>query len=140
MPKIRSIKSIGEKWGTVTPGRAGNYKEGVENPKKDWAEEAVAAEDRYKRGVTEAANAGRYGKGVSEAGTDKWKKGASTKGPSRFSEGVMIARPDYEKGFAPFRDTIENTDLPPRGPKGDPANIQRVAAMASALHKAKVGA
>ena len=138
MPKVRHIGDIAEKWARVTPTRAGDYRSGVENPKKDWAEEAIAAEDRYTRGVTEAANAGRYGKGVSKAGTAKWKTAAVKKGPSRFAEGVAIARPDYEKGFAPYRDTIESTELPPRGPKGDPANIQRVAAIATALHNKKI--
>jgi len=139
MPRVKSISSIAEKWARVTPARAADYRTGVENPTNDWAEEAIKAEDRYVRGVTEAANAGRYGKGVSSAGTAKWKHGASKKGPSRFAEGVAIARPDYEKGFAPFRDTIESTDLPPRGPKGDPANISRVTAIASALHARKIG-
>ncbi|RLC82192.1 MAG: hypothetical protein DRJ03_19370 [Chloroflexi bacterium] len=139
MPKVRPISQIAEKWARVTPGRAGDYRSGIEAPKKDWAEEAVRAEDRYKRGVTEAANRGRYGKGVSEAGTGKWKARALAKGPSRFAEGVAIARPDYERGFAPYREVIEATELPPRGPKGDPTNIQRVAAIAAALHNKKVG-
>ncbi len=138
MPKVKPISRIAEKWAKVTPARATEYREGVETPTKDWAEEAIAAEERYKRGVTEAANAGRYGKGVSEAGTAKWKANAARKGPSRFAEGVALARSDYERGFAPYREVIESTELPPRGPKGDPSNIQRVAAMAAALHKKKV--
>jgi len=138
MPKVKPIGTIGEKWSRVTPARAGEYRSGVEHPVRDWAEEAVAAEDRYVRGVTEAANAGRFGKGVSEAGTVKWQHGAIKKGPSRFAEGVAIARPDYEKGFSPFRDEIERTDLPPKGPKGDPGNIQRVAVIAAALHAKKI--
>jgi len=138
MAAIRPISFIADKWATVTPQRATQYKAGVESPKKDWAKEAIAAEERYKAGVTAAANEGRYGKGVEKAGTDKWKKMASTKGPSRFAEGVMVAKPDYEKGFAPFAEEIAKTELPPRGPKGDPANIQRVAAIAAALHKKKM--
>jgi len=139
MPKVRALTSVAEKWSRVTPTRSTDYKEGVENPKKDWATEAANAEDRFVRGVTEAANAGRYGMGVSKAGTKRWQERAMKKGPSRFAEGVAIARPDYERGWAPYRDVIERTELPPRGPKGDPGNIQRVAAMALALHQAKVG-
>jgi hypothetical protein len=33
---------------------------------------------------------------------------------------------------------IQGTTLPPRGAKGDPANIQRVAVLATALHAKKV--
>ena len=137
MPAIRSIDKIAEKWATVTPQRATQYKEGIEDPKKDWAKEATAAEERYKAGVTAAATEGRYGKGVAKAGTDKWKRMAAAKGPSRFAEGVMVARPDYHKGFAPYADEIAKVELPPRGPKGDPANINRVAAIAKALHEKK---
>ena len=139
MAKIRSISHIAEKWATVTPQRATDYQEGVRNPKKNWAEEAIKAEEVYKEAVTKAAAEGRYGKGVSAAGQDKWQKRTLAKGPSRFSEGVMIARPDYEKGFAPYRDAIESVELPPRAPKGDPRNIERVAIIAKTLHAVKVG-
>ena len=139
MAKIKSIADISEKWNRVTPTRSMDYKEGVANPKKDWAEEAIAAEDTYKRGVIEAANQGRYGKGIANAGTKKWKDKALNLGPSRFAEGVAVAKKDYEAGFAPYRDVIESTDLPPRGPKGDPSNLQRVAVVATALHNAKLG-
>lgn len=139
MAKIRPISHIAEKWATVTPQRATDYQEGVRNPKKVWAEEAIKAENVYKEAVTKAASEGRYGKGISAAGQEKWQKRTLAKGPSRFSEGVMIARPDYEKGFAPYRDAIEQTELPPRAPKGDPRNIERVAIIAKTLHAVKTG-
>jgi len=138
MPAIRSAKAIAEKWKRVTPGRSEDYKHGVENPRKDWEEETAAAEGRYKKGVMEAANKGLFGRGVKNAGTGKWKEKTLKKGPTRFAEGVMLSGDDYEKGFAPYADVIAKTELPPRGPKGDPANIARVAAIAGALHKAKV--
>ena len=137
MPAIRSIDKIAEKWATVTPQRAPQYSDGVKNPKKDWAKEATAAEERYKAAVTAAANEGRYGKGVKRAGTEKWQNMAAKKGPSRYAEGVMVAKPNYQSGFAPFAEEIAKTELPPRGPKGDPANINRVAAIAKALHEKK---
>jgi len=138
MAKIKDIRTIAEKWSTVTPGRSGEYRKGVTDPVKDWAEEALAAEERYVRGVTEAATGGRYGRGVSHAGTSKWQEGAKTKGPGRFAEGVALGRSAYERGFSPYRDEIEHTDLPSRGPKGDPSNIQRVAVLAAALHNRKL--
>jgi len=138
MPAIKSASEIAEKWARVTPGRATDYTKGIQNPKKDWATEAAAAEGRYKAGVTAAAGAGRYGKGVKNAGTGKWQEKAIKKGPSRFSEGVMLAQGDYEAGFTPYAELISRTELPPRGPKGDPANIQRVAAIAKALHDKKM--
>ena len=138
MANIKSTADIAEKWSRVTPSRSADYKTGVENPKRDWAEAAAASEEVYKRAVTEAANAGRYGKGIAKAGTAKWKHGATTKGPSRFAAGVALGKDAYMKGFAPYQEVIKATTLPARGPKGDPANLQRVAALAGALHEKKV--
>ena len=73
MAKIRSIQKIAEKWATITPQRATDYQEGVKDPKKDWAEEAVKADARYREAVTKAATEGRYAKGVNAAGTKRWR-------------------------------------------------------------------
>ena len=79
MPAIRSISDIQRKWTDVTPGRADEYKMGVSAPKKDWATETKAAESTYEEGVSAAMSQKRFGKGVSDAGTDKWKNGAVNK-------------------------------------------------------------
>jgi hypothetical protein len=139
MPAVKSISAIQEKYGRVTPTRSEDYKIGVTNPRKDWAQAASAGEGNYKAGVTAAANAGMYGKGVQRVGTQKWKDKALSKGPGRFAEGTMLAAPDYAKGFAKFRDIIEKTQLPARFPKGDPRNVERVRVISSELRKGKVG-
>lgn len=139
MPPVKSISAIQEKYGRVTPTRSEDYKLGISSPRKDWAQAAAAAEGNFKAGVTAAANAGMYGKGVNAAGTQKWKEKALAKGPGRFSEGTMLAAPDYAKGFAKFRDVIEKTTLPARFPKGDPRNVERVRVISAELRRAKVG-
>jgi len=138
MAEIKSLASIREKWTRVTPMRAEDYRIGIQNPKRDWADATEGQADTWKAGVTEAANKGLFAKGVRKAGTKKWQEKALQKGPGRFSEGVMVAGGDYEKGFAPYRDTIEATTLPPKYPKGDPRNIQRVAVIAAALRAKKL--
>lgn len=139
MAEIKDAGRIAEKWARVTPGRAQDYTEGIQNPRRDWAAASAAAEDSYKNGVITAANAGRYGKGVRAAGTDKWRERSISKGPQRFSEGVQLGQADYQAGFEPFAAVIRATSLPPRFPKGDPRNIERVRVMAAALHKKRVG-
>ncbi len=139
MAAIRSLTAISEKWGRVTPQRAPEYQAGVENPKKDWAKEAAAAKETWKTAITAAGARDAYGKGVAEAGTEKWKRGAVQKGPGRFAEGVQIAQPDYQKGFGKYHSVIEKTTLPPRFPKGDVRNLDRVKAISTAMRAAKVG-
>lgn len=139
MAEIRSLSNIRDKWTRVTPGRIEDYKLGIQNPRRDWEEETVEAKDTYKAGIDAAHAKGLFAKGVKEAGTKKWQDKALKKGPGRFAEGVYIAGPDYEKGFAPYRDAIERVDLGPRFPKRDPRNIDRVKRIVDALIKTKIG-
>ena len=138
MAEIKSIKAITSKWTRVTPGRTEDYKLGIQNPKRDWESETAAAEGNWKAGVDAAQAKGLFGKGVKKAGTKKWQDKALAKGPGRFAEGVYMAGPDYEKGFAPYRDAIERTDLGPRFPRRDPRNLARVKAIVDALVAEKI--
>jgi hypothetical protein len=140
MAEIKKLSDIRDKWTRVTPGRTEDYKLGILNPKRDWAEEALAAKGNWKAGIDAAAAKDLFAKGIEKAGTSKWKEKALKKGPGRFSEGVYIAGPDYEKGFAPFHAAIERVDLGPRFPRRDPRNLERVKKVVDALIAEKVGA
>lgn len=139
MAEIKSLTAIEEKWTRVTPGRVTDYSLGIKNPKRDWETEAAAAEGRYKAGVDAAAMKGMYGKGIKGAGSKKWEDMSLKKGPGRFSEGVYIAGPFYQKGFAPYHAAIERVTLPPKFPRGDIRNYERSKAIGVALHEEKVG-
>ena len=139
MAEVKSSAAIREKWARVTPQRTEDYKIGVQSPRRDWAAAATAQKETHKAAMVAAAASDSFAKGVAKAGTDKWRSRALTKGHGRFAEGVMVAGPDYEAGFGPYRDEIERTTLPPRFPKGDPRNIMRVSAIAAALRKKKLG-
>lgn len=138
MAEIKSLGAIREKWGRVTPMRTEDYKIGVQNPKRDWAEETEAGKLNWKMGIDQAAAKDLFAKGVRAAGTGKWRDNALTKGPGRFAEGVMLAAPDYEKGFAPYHQAIERADLGPRFPRRDPRNLNRVKVIVDALIEEKL--
>lgn len=139
MAEIKSLSAIRDKWTRVTPMRTEDYKIGVQNPKRDWEQETLAAEGNWKAGVDAAQAKGLFGKGVSKAGTKKWQDKALKKGPGRFAEGVYLAGPDYERGFAPFREAIARVDLGPKFPRRDPRNLERVRRVVEALIQEKVG-
>ena len=139
MAEIKSLSSIREKWTRVTPGRTEDYKIGVKNPKRDWESSTLDGKDNWKAGVDAAAAKDLFAGGVKAAGTKKWEDNALKKGPGRFAEGVYIAGPSYEKGFAPYREAIERTDIGPRFPRRDPRNIDRVRRIVDALVSEKVG-
>ncbi|TET13527.1 MAG: hypothetical protein E3J81_08430 [Dehalococcoidia bacterium] len=135
---IRSTSEIAAKFAEVTPQRLAQYAAGVANPKRSWAEATKAAEAIYKEAVIKAANEGRFGKGVAKAGDTRWQERAIKVGPSRFAEGVADAGPRYAEGFDPYRQVIAGLTLPPRGPAGDPRNLERVKVVSMALHKKKL--
>jgi len=140
MAQIKPLNDIVEKWTRVTPGRAADYEAGVRSPVRDWATAAANAESAYQSGVQQAISRKAYSSGVRKAGTDKWQSKTLSLGVQRWGPGVSAAQDDYQEGFAPYHRVIESTTLPPRGATGSPQNIDRVAAIANALHQAKVRA
>ena len=139
MAEIRPLAAIRDKWTRVTPGRTEDYKLGIQSPRRDWEAETIAAAPNWKAGVDAAAAKELFPKGVREAGTAKWKDRSLKKGPGRFAEGVYIAGPDYEKGFARYHSAIAAVDLGPRFPRRDPRNLERVRRVVDALVAEKVG-
>ena len=138
MPAIKPLDKITSTWSKRAAAARDEYLDGVKNPRRDWEQETAAASDRYEAGLQTSFANQSFQKGVANAGTRKWQKRASEVGPGRFSEGVRGAEPEYRSGFAPFHSRIAATDLPPRGPKGSPENLERVRIMAEALHNQKV--
>lgn len=137
MPKVRA--DAAGRWSRRAAVATEDYRAGVANPRTPWAAATVAAAPVQAAAVQAAIAAGSYAKGVQKAGDERWRNKASTKGADRFAPGVAEAQSDYQAGVQPYLDTIANTTLPPRGPKGDPKNIQRVIAIATALRNKKMG-
>lgn len=133
MAFIRPIEEIAKKWAFVTPQRSGDYAFGVQNPRRSWAQATVNAEPAYEQGVQASIAKKAFGKGVKKAGDAKWQRKATTNGVARWGPGVQGAEQDYQTGFAPYRDVIAKTVLPPRYKRRDPRNLARVAAIAKAL-------
>jgi hypothetical protein len=106
----------------------------VNNPREDWATKTAAAAQTHKEATIRALNEGRFERGVREAGSEKWKKNAISKGVERWGPGVNAAGDDYQSGMEKVISAIETVTLPPRYPAGDERNLQRVAAVNKAVH------
>ena len=137
MAGIRSLNYILDKYKRVTPGKAKELEEGIKNPKKSWEEQTANASEAYSAGVQEAIGRNAFAGGVHATGQAGYMEMAVKKGPKRYRDGVEIGLPKYQKNFAPYRDAIAATELPPRKATGDPSNIERVANIAAALHDEK---
>jgi hypothetical protein len=137
--KTKSIADVAIKWTQRASAAAPDYNKGIAAPSKDWATETKAAEGAYQAGVQDAISRSAFGKGVSKAGSEKWSRKALAVGPARYGQGVTAAQQDYTADFGPYLDALGRIVLPPRGKRGDPANIERVRTIATALHSQKTG-
>jgi len=70
---------------------------------------------------------------VRKAGDEKWSRKATVNGVRNWGPGVAEAMGDYAAGFAPYREAIAATVLPPRYARRDPRNMARVTAIVTAL-------
>jgi hypothetical protein len=106
--------------------------EGVES-NSSWEANAAAAQGNHDAGVQRAVAAKSFSKGVRRAGQAKYKKGAVEKGAVRYPQGVGLAGEDWQKGYSPFGQVVQGLTLPPRRPRGDPANFERSRVVGMAL-------
>lgn len=136
--QIKSAQQIGEKFARVASQRTQEYAEGVQSPKKSWAKETADAAPRYEEGVQKSITEKRFNKGVAKAGDSKWQENTITKGIPRWAQGIAGSADAYAEGFAPYQSTLSGLTLPPRFPRGDARNLERVKTVTTALHKKKV--
>lgn len=133
MARIGSISDIAAKWASITPMHSGDYEDGVKNPRRPWAATTAAAEASWATGVAQAAADKRFGAGVRRAGDEKWSRKTLTTGVRNWGPGVAGAESDYAAGFGPYVDAIASCSLPPRYPRQDPRNLNRVKAIVDCL-------
>lgn len=136
--QTKDIGTVAAKWSQRAQGASADYGNGVKTSTKDWAGLTAAAAPAWEAGVQAAVGNGRFAKGVTKAGTQKWQAGASGKGAQRYPQGVAGGAANYANNFGPMLQVIAGVNLTPRGPRGSPSNIQRVSAIADALHAAKL--
>jgi hypothetical protein len=114
------------------------YTAGVQGAGDKWATAAAASGNSYQQGVQQAITDGRFVKGIQKAGGAKYSANAAGKGSQRYPTGVAAAGPAWQNGTAPYLSALSSLTLPPRMPRGDPGNINRVAAVATAMRSLKL--
>ena len=136
--KVKSVAEVRDKWLDVTPGRATYYEKEASAAGPDWEKGATDASGAFKAGISAANIEAMYKGGIKRAGAAKYERKVKDVGVARFSQGVSAAGPDFEAGVAPFLDEISKVTLDPRQPRGAEANLGRVRAITTALHKKRL--
>ena len=138
--EMKDTAAIARKFVQRAGAAGGEYSAGVVGKGAKWATNTAAGGDNYEQGVQAAIGRKAFQRGVSAAGPAKFEQRASTTGATRYPQGVAGAEAAFASGFEKYANVLKGVSLPPRAPKGSPQNIQRVAAVADALHRAKTGA
>lgn len=128
-----------EKYASRAAGAAGDFVAGAQSTTKDQAAAAIAAAQIWAQATQAAITDGRFAKGLQKSGKAKWLAGITAKGGGRFAEGVGAAAPTYATESARFDAARGAAASLPRGVKGSPQNLQRVAAVVAAQIKVKQG-
>lgn len=137
----KSANMAALKWQEKASMASGDYAEGAKQTTKDQAALAIAAKENYKVGLQESISQGRYEKGLQKSGKAGWLKGIEEKGANNYSGGISssTARAKYISESSKYDSARNAAQSVPRGPKGSPANINRVTAVVTALRAVKVG-
>lgn len=137
--KVKEASQSAKKFVQRGAAAGADYVDGIRGSGEDWERNAEAASENWSAGVQEAITRDGFAKGVRKAGAAKFERKALDVGARRFPEGIRESESDYEEGVAPFLDVLRGLTLTPRRPRGDPSNIERVAEVAAALRRKKVG-
>lgn len=138
--EMKDTAAIARKFVQRAGAAGAEYKSGVAGKGAKWATNTQAAADNYAQGVQASIGRGAFARGVSAAGPGKFEAKAGEIGATRYPQGVAGSEAAFAQGFDKFANVLKGVSLPPRAPKGSPQNLQRVAAVADALHRAKTGA
>lgn len=138
--RVKDLSSSAQRWSSRASGAAGDYATEAAAAGDRWQTNTSGAAGVYQQAVSAAGIQDRYRRGVQRAGSAKYTRKITEVGQSRYSTGVQAAVDDWRTGFEPFANTIAGLTLPQRRPRGDPGNIERVRAVASALNARRLAA
>lgn len=137
---MKTASQSAGKWATNAGSASGNYLEGASSTTKDQSAAAIAAKGLYQQGIQEAISRDAYAKGLSKSGKAGWLRGVQEKGAANFGVGVTSpsAQSKYAQESGRFDSARNAASGQPRGAKGSPQNLQRVAAVVNAMRAIKV--
>ncbi len=132
--RVKELAGSAQRWSSRASAAASDYATEAQAAGERWQSNTTSAASTYQQAVSSAGIVDRFRRGVQRAGSAKYTRKIADVGQARYSTGVAAAVDDWRQGFEPFATTIAALTLPARRPRGDPGNIERVRAVASALN------
>lgn len=132
--KVKDLSASTEKWAGNAGRSADLFAAEAEASADLWARNTAAAEDNYKAAIQVPNLSIRFRRGVQRAGAAKFGRKIRDVGQARFAPGVFAAKDDYRADAEPYFTHLASLSLSARKPRGDPANLNRVAEVSKALN------
>lgn len=139
MVDVKPIDQIVSRWATNSGAATNYYTAGAVAAATKYATNAGAAGPQYSQGVQAAISRNAYQQGVQAAGAGKYSTGVQQKGSTRYAGGITAGKTAFQSGMQGVVGVLQGLSLPQRGARGDPANLQRVAAVDQALRAYATG-
>ena len=136
--KVKDPTTVANKWSTRAQGAVNDYAAGAASPKQSQSQSAIAAAPLWQQAVQSPAALAAFTSGLNKSGDAGWLAGVNNKGKARYAGGVTAGMTKFQTNITPFLQAIASVALPPKGLRGSAQNIQRVAAIAQALHTLKL--
>ena len=136
MVDTKSLEQTNANWKGSHGRVAAAYAQGIDNT-KDFQSKAIAGEENYAAGVSQAVADRSRAKGLEKISDQDWKDAAKEKGATRIAAGMKAGENKYSTGMSKNLAVINSVTIPPR--TQDPmANIDnRLKPIAAALHESK---
>ena len=136
--QIKDIGTLQTKYTNRASNAVSDYKAGVMSPRASQSNSAIAAAGNWQSAVSSGNALARFKAGLAAAGDQGWQAGASGKGANHYADGVRGGASKWATNTQPYLAILSGLNLPAKGIRGSDANIQRVSAVAAALHTAKM--
>ncbi len=135
----KSLQMTVARWKQGAAGAQAAYTEGIQSTQVDVMGKAIAAAPDAVRNFSDAITSGRWAAAINASGgTANW-KAQSIKKAGNFGQGIAQAEDKFQRAMGKLLPALEGIvgALPARQPGNVGANVERVRALALALHARK---
>jgi len=134
---MKTAQSVAQKFVERAGAATSEYLSRSRETTKDQSALAIVAIPRMKSAWNRAVDSGLVQKGLQESGKGGWLAGIVKKGADRFGPGVSASMARYATESGKFDAARNAAANMPTGDKGSSVNLAKVAAVVTALRKAK---
>ena len=139
MAAIKDLTSAAQKWSRNAGAASTEFAANAQGAADKWARAAQGAGGNFRQAISAGNIQAKFERGVAKAAQmGRFARKLAAVGAGRYSEGVGSAQQDWSAGFEPYHGVLQTISLPPRAPRGDARNYERVKAIGQALNAKRI--